>query len=195
MLLYALLIIFFIVVVILYYKHVSYAKWHSKPLHNFPFIYKGKKFWYSRSVAVAHIVLGWNNDNQLCVLANKRGKGTPDSQGLWNCPCGYLDFDESGVEAAQRETFEETELYIKKENIHFFDVNSSPTANRQNVTIHYYSELEGHCEDYKLSSEHSEFNEVEEIKWIPIEEVDNYSWAFHHNDLIKRIINNIKNNR
>ena len=32
-----------------------------------------------------------------------------------------------------------------------------------------------------------EENEVSEVKWIPLDELDNYQWAFDHKHLIKKI--------
>ena len=52
-----LLILF--VLVALYHFGIQYYlnyQWNKKPLHNFPFLYRGKEYWYSRSVAVTHFV-------------------------------------------------------------------------------------------------------------------------------------------
>ena len=40
--------------------------------------------------------------------------GAADGQGLWCCPCGYLDFDETLEECVIREIKEETGLTIPK---------------------------------------------------------------------------------
>jgi predicted RNA-binding Zn-ribbon protein involved in translation (DUF1610 family) len=37
----------------------------------------------------------------------------------------------------------------------------------------------------------SEENEVDEIRWIPISDVDKYAWAFGHEDLIGKIVKTI----
>ena len=63
-------------------------------MNNFPVIKDGKEYWISRSIAVACFVYKIVND-EIYVLANKRGSGTPDFQGYWYCPCGYLDYDET----------------------------------------------------------------------------------------------------
>ena len=72
------------------YTTITNYKWNLKPINNFPFMYRGKEYWYSRSVATTPFVFCKNENNEYCVLANKRGIGTPDFQGLWNVPCGYL---------------------------------------------------------------------------------------------------------
>lgn len=170
------------------------AQWAKKPLHNFPFIYRGKEYWYSRSVAVTHFIFAKNASDKWCVLANQRGKGAESYQGYWNCPCGYLDFDECGEEAAQRETFEETNVFIKKENIKFWNVISSPKAHRQNVSIHYYTVLDEKCEDFELSNINAEKNEVKSLKWVAIDEKDEQKWAFNHSNHITEIFNSVITN-
>ena len=61
----------------------------------------GETVWVHRSIAVAGFIFCKIND-EWCVLANQRGEGAPDFQGYWNCPCGYLDFDETLAEACSR---------------------------------------------------------------------------------------------
>jgi 8-oxo-dGTP pyrophosphatase MutT (NUDIX family) len=118
------------------------------------------------------------------VLANKRGDGTPDFQGLWNCPCGYLDFNEDGEKAAQRETYEECGVFVEKSNIKFVNVNTSPSDSRQNVGLRYVSILSGTIDQYVLTDENSEKREVKAIAWIPVEGIEEYKWAFGHEALV-----------
>lgn len=177
-------IILLIIITFIWYKKIKNGggKENSNDgnLRNFPFVHHGKLYWYSRSVATSHFVFAKNNLGNWCVLANKRGSGTPDFSGFWNVPCGYLDFNESVEEAAQRETFEETNVFVKKEDIHLFHINSEPTSNRQNVVFSFKSIIDDSCENIQLSADSSEKNEVDEIKWIPLEEVGDYKWAFDH---------------
>lgn len=150
-------------------------------MKNFPIIKDGKEYWISRSVAVVCFVFAYV-DNELCVLANKRGSGTPDYQGYWNCPCGYLDWDETLIQAAQREVKEECGIDINL--IQMVGIDSDPKSNKQNVSVHYHSFYTG---DLTLSTgEGGEENETEDMKWIPVDEVENYQWAFNHGHLIKR---------
>lgn len=183
-------IIVIISLIIIYNLWITYSdyKWHKKPINNFPFKYRGKEFWYSRSVAVTGLVFCKNSNNEICVLANKRGKGTPDFQGYWNLVCGYLDHNETTSEAVSREVLEETGLYIPSEKFEFFNYEDSPKANRQNVTFRFTTFLDGTCDDYIFSKDGSEENEVDEIKWINVNEIDNYNWAFNHCSLIKNVI-------
>ena len=150
-------------------------------MKNFPIIKNGKEYWISRSVSVVRFVFA-NVDNELCVLANKRGSGTPDYQGYWNCPCGYLDWDETLVQAVQREVKEECGIDINL--LRMVGIDSDPKSNKQNVSVHYYAFYTG---DLTLSiGEGGEENETEDMKWIPVDEVKNYQWAFNHGHLIKK---------
>ena len=142
--------------------------------------------WFSRSVAVATAVL-LNDNGQWYVLANERGSGTPDYQGYWNLPCGYLDYNETAEEAAAREVFEETG--IRCQNIKCIGHSSSPNENRQNVVFYFVSFLSGGMESHKFSKENMEDGEVGGIKWVPLSEAGDVKWAFDHDDLIGQIVN------
>ena len=118
------------------------------------------------------------------VLANKREL---DEKHKWNCPAGYLDFDETIAECATREVYEETGLKISTDILHLVFINDNPKEARQNVTFRYVGLLDEKVEDLskQLNDAHSEKNEVEDIKFIPIEDIDKYEWAFNHDNLIK----------
>ncbi len=176
----------FLLIIYFIHKYIVDKKWNDKPLRNFPFIHHGKEYWYSRSVACVLLCFCKNKQGDWCVLANKRGEKTPDYQGYWNIPCGYLDFDESGEECVQRECYEETNVFIPLNKIQNYGVSTDINNNRQNVSIRYFSIIEDTtCETYQLSDKNSEDGEVSDIKWIPINEIDSYKWAFNHDSLIK----------
>ena len=75
----------------------------------------GKTLWSGRYCAVAAFVFCKFPDSGWHVLANKRGPGTPNYQGYWNCPCGYLEGDETGPQGCMRETYEETGVNIPED--------------------------------------------------------------------------------
>lgn len=158
-------------------------------LKNFPTVVDGKTYWISRSVAVVGFVFARVN-KQLCILANKRGEGTPDFQGKWNVPCGYLDYDETGEEGCVREIFEETGVKLNPTDMKFIQVNTDPVnSNRQNVSLRYRTYLsEEFAKNITFTNKNSESNEVDDIRWIPIKDIDNYEWAFNHNELIKNMM-------
>lgn len=184
--------IFLAIVLLIIYVAVRYCidkEWQRRPMRNFSFIHHGQEFWYSRSVACTLFCFNKDSNGDWCVLANKRGDGTPDFQGLWNVVCGYLDFDETGAECAQRETFEETSFFVPLEKINQWGVSTNPEQNRQNVSIRYYAIMDDNsASTSRLSNENSEAGEVFEAKWIPLKDISSYEWAFDHDKLINEFI-------
>ena len=100
----------------------------------------GETEWVARNMATLVIIFAINKDNQIHVLANKRGPNTPDPEfrGCWCMPCGYLDYNETLKEAAARETFEETGLIIDPKKLRLVYINDKPEDDkRQNVTFRF----------------------------------------------------------
>ena len=152
-------------------------------MKNFEFEHEGRKYWYSRSSCTVALLFTTDNTGKWYVLANKRGL---DEKHKWNCPAGYLDFGETIAECAAREVYEETGLKIAKDILHLVFINDDPKETRQNVTFRYVGLLNEKVEDLskQLNDAHSEKNEVEDIKFIPVEDIDKYEWAFNHENLI-----------
>ena len=124
-------------------------------------------------------------DGKLSVLANQRGKGTPDFQGYWNCPCGFLEKNEFGHVGAARETLEETGFHIQPDALKMFSVQTDPyKSNNGNVSIRYKAFVGFQKQITKVDIEGGEADEVERIKWIPLDEVERYQWAFGHDKTI-----------
>lgn len=148
----------------------------------------GEVEWIARNIAALVVVIGIDKNNKSYILANKRGPKTPDPEfrGCWCMPCGYLDYNETIKEAAVREVFEETGVKLNIHNLILFYINDNPKEDkRQNVTFRYRCTIKEPIENIKLTNKNSEEKEVSDIKWIPIEEVDNYKWAFNHDKIIK----------
>ena len=152
-------------------------------------------FFISRSVAVVTTVLVRHlPTNTMYVLMGKRGKGTPDFQGYWNMPCGYLDWNETGTDALFREVFEETgldlESLIDSETLvdsHIdqpWYVNFYPDSNRQNVTLRFGACITTKNEMPKLTNENCEPGEVEELKWVNVNDIEKHECAFNHEKLL-----------
>jgi len=118
------------------------------------------------------------------VLANLRGPGTPDYQGCWNAPCGFLECFENSKEGIQREIYEECGFYIDTKDLKVIDVETEPEeCNNGNVTIRHRAFL-GRIIPVHTNSEGGEENEVDGITWVPIDDIDNYKWAFNHRKMI-----------
>lgn len=160
-------------------------------MKNFPIIDKntGREYWISRSIAVLGVVKGVDMYGEMYILAEQRGIGTPDPEyvGKWCLPCGYLDFDETCKQAIAREVAEETGVNIHPDNFELIAINDNPSEDkRQNITFRFRTELEGYISDFELTNKFSETDEVMNIKWINIKNIDNYKWAFNHNKIIKQ---------
>ena len=150
---------------------------------------KNGKFigWHSRSIAAVMATFARDIRGTVYVLASQRGKGTPDPEfvGAWNLCCGYLDGGETIKNAAIRETKEETGIQVPENVVRLMNFNDDPEADkRQNVTFRFVAFLPNFVEGYKFSHENNEKDEVDEIKWIPINDIANYKWAFGHDVLI-----------
>lgn len=158
----------------------------------------GKEYWISRSVAVVALV-NVIVDGKSHVLINQRGPGTPDFQGYWNLPCGYLDWDESGIQAAKREIYEETGLDIDKYD---FKYNEQPVFvitdkinNKQNVTLYYNFTIKTNEYEFALmkvdfNMDNSEKEEVSDIQFIEPKNVSKYKFCFSHEIRIKELLGN-----
>ena len=129
-------------------------------------------------------------DGKYSVLAEKRGEGTPDFQGMWCCPCGFLEGDENAKEGIKRETYEETGIEVEYDKIRFVEAETEPSlCNNGNVTLRHTGFL-GKKEkiDRELweGNRGGEQEEVAEVAWIPLPHVDRYEWAFGHAEVIKK---------
>ena len=161
-------------------------------MNNFPVIKDGKEYWVARNVAVVCFVFAPIN-GEWCVLANQRGKGTPNYQGLWNCPCGYLDYNETTKDAAIRETYEETGVQLNK--VKFWSFEDSPSSNLQNVTFRYYSIItnpQPNTISVSTEGRGGEADEVGAISWIPISKISDFEWAFEHNLRIAELVKELE---
>lgn len=151
----------------------SGKEWHEKG-GNFPVVRDGKTFYVSRSVAMSLYCFCQNKKGEWCILANKRGAGAPNNQGLWNVICGYLDYGETAEAGAARECWEECGLRLNPSILQQQGVNSKS----ENVTIRFAAVLSGTTDNYPLSMENCEPGEVADVAWIPLQYVTRLKWAF-----------------
>ena len=130
-------------------------------------------------------------EGRYCVLANLRGNGTPDFQGYWNCPCGFLERGENSQQGTARETYEECGGFcVEPSQLKVVFVQTEPSeCNNGNVTIHHTAFVgkQHHFSIYlRDRSFGGELNEVKMIAWIPVSDIDQYEWAFGHDKSIKQ---------
>lgn len=145
---------------------------------------KPKTVFSGRFVAVSGFIFAIV-DGKYSILANLRGEGTPDYQGCWNAVCGFLECFENSKEGIQREIFEECGFIINTDDLKIVHVETEPEeCNNGNVTIRHRVFLGKIIPQY-VTKEGGEENEVDSVKWIPIDEIDNYKWAFNHRKTIE----------
>lgn len=144
-----------------------------------------KIIYSGRFVAVSGFIFAIVN-GKYSILANKRGSGTPDYQGCWNAPCGYLEKFENSIQGIQRETLEECKFFVDEDDFKIVSVETEPEeCNNGNVTIRHRAFLGNIIPRYEQeNSINGEDNEVDDVKWIPIDDVDKYDWAFNHRKVI-----------
>ena len=174
-----------------YGKNFPYKAWLPKNVtdaNNSTEMYtctgKPKTVFSGRFCAVAGFIYAIV-DGKYSVLANLRGSGTPDYRGCWNAPCGFLECFETSKEGIQREIFEECGFYIDIDDLKVIHVETEPEeCNNGNVSIRHKAFL-GKIIPVLTKGEGGEENEVDRIKWIPIDELDEYEWAFNHRKIVE----------
>lgn len=169
---------------------------------------EGQEIWHSRSIAVVGMVIMIYGD-KFYVLIGKRGEALPNEVGKWCMPCGFLDWDETCEDAVIREVWEETGLNlidamnkydVHTNNMHYpWRINSTPDTNAQNVSLHYAvvmkanGNIEGADSLPDVSFENNtEPKEVDEVKWVKVEDLYKYDMAFGHDSVINIYVNNLE---
>ena len=125
-----------------------------------------------------------NNDWE--ILACKRGQGCEFNKGLWNVPGGFIDFNEDAASCALRELKEETGVVIDPIEVFFNRLDTEPHGKRQTmVASHYARFVEEDTQDWDFTTKYSEPDETEEIKWIPLSDINKYKWTRGQLELIE----------
>lgn len=183
-----------------YGRNVPYRAWLVKKTSEIPFTEavegsEGVNKWVccgnpktlfnGRFCAVSGFIYAIVN-GKYSVLANLRGPGTPDYQNHWNAVCGYLERYENSKEGIAREMLEECGFQIDLDDLKVIHVETEPhECNNGNVTIRHTAFL-GKIIPHYVERDGGEVNEVDDVKWIPIDEIDNYKWAFNHRKTIEK---------
>jgi 8-oxo-dGTP pyrophosphatase MutT (NUDIX family) len=158
----------------------------------------GRSIWISRAVAIVGTIC-LIKDGVPYFLIGQRGTGAADNHGLWNLPCGYLDWNETTGEAFKREIWEECGLdispFLNNNIVNYidipWDINSNPSENNQNVCVHhgFIAEVDELPETKILN--HVEADEVSDIKWVSAKDYLNYEYAFNHKKRIEKFMSKI----
>ena len=155
-------------------------------MRNFEFEHEGEKLWYSRSLAIALYLFTRDADGEMYVLANKRGSGCEYNKGVWNVPGGFIDFDETALECAERECFEETGVKVNLTDVmkpnyvmsSLYELDTKPHGRQTMVAVYTALAPFEYVKNQKLTSEHSEEEEVEDVRWINVKDVTLYKWSY-----------------
>lgn len=145
-----------------------------------------KVLYDDRAIAAALFVFTRDNEGYWRVLSLQRGKDSLDEPYKWCCPCGYLDANETLKDCALRECKEETGV-TPMSQLFPFHIKDTRDENRQNVTVCFYT-IEKNGFDFYFSNTESESSETEKVAWIRTDLLDNFSWAFNHEELIREVI-------
>ena len=146
----------------------------------------GKGHWISRSAVVICLVV-WKSK----FLIVNRGKSVIQT-GKWCLPCGYLDYDETIVECAVREIYEESGLdirnYVNIKNLNPAYIDTEPTVTRnQDLCFHYIIEINSEKEP-PIDMSVVDTDETTNAIWMDISELTNYRFAFNHDKKILKYV-------
>jgi len=176
-------------------------KFNNKP--NKSYETEDGEIWASRSVAVLGILFFTDDKENTYILAEKRSKKM-DSPGLWCVPSGYMDWNENGVETLIREVYEETSVYlpdyedeVKIMPEHPFYIKTEPDENRQNIALSYLGFYRFHGEKSMkkikelFKAEKYTDSETDIVRFIKIDNINRYQWAFNHDQRILMGLNRL----
>ena len=168
----------------------------------------GTVYFHARSTAVVNCILCLHNGEVFALMA-ERGKSL-DQAGKWCVVCGYLDWDETLTEAVKRETYEETAIDVDdllyKGKVLWADLNnpyhieSDPSSNRQNISLHYGILLSGPFPELPVSKAVST-GELEQIEWVRLSAIHSNDelkargqeslYAFNHNEEVHQFVRHL----
>lgn len=135
---------------------------------------------YPRPAIATDIVLIAKTSTDKNVLLIKR-KNDP-YKGMWSFPGGFMDINETLIETANRELFEETG--IKTNELTLFGIYDSPLRDPRGRTIGvvYYALLENIIEPQSG-------DDAAQAQWFSIKHIP--PLAFDHNIIIRDILNKL----
>jgi 8-oxo-dGTP pyrophosphatase MutT (NUDIX family) len=154
----------------------------------------GRTIWESRSVAVVIAMVAKLKTGEERILLCQRGPGCPDEIGKWCMPCGYLDWDETLIDGARREVYEETGINVDEGGWKLWSatpwqINSKPHDAKQNVSMYYLYYNEGLSKFPAATTDHCEPEEISAHRWMDLVDAGlDDSLAFRHADSIKGLL-------
>lgn len=152
-------------------------------LSNFPFKWNGKEYWYSRSIVCSNYIFCKYCGEWYVLVAQRSDDSTWPKR--WNVPGGFLDHDETTLECAIRETFEETGFYIPNDSkVVLHNINDRNRQGKQHIIFSYYTNL-GEVELTPWVSNRS--SETATVDWIPVKKTGYFTWIPGQYEMIQDI--------
>ena len=142
------------------------------------------KFEHGPIASLRHVVVNVIVFQDNKILLVKRAENLPEG-GKWGLPGGFMDRDETLVDAARREVREETGYEINEVKlIRVIDNPQSPREDRQNVTFIYSTN------SAKKVAEGDE--ESSEVRWFTVDELPSEKeFAYDHFAEIQRFLSHL----
>lgn len=126
-------------------------------------------------------------DGKASVLACKRGKAARSECGKWCIPGGHIERGESLETCVSREVREETNVEIKAEDWNLYGIISDPDDNpKQIICVSYYTKVDGNVTSLDCSNKNCP-DEISEVKFISLDYLEDYDWAFNKQKIIGMI--------
>lgn len=134
-------------------------------------------------VSAANYIFCEDENGELNILIGKRGSTAPQGANQWNVPMGMKEPNEEIIDTACRETFEETGLRIPKDTMEY--IGNSSYGDGVRCGANFVTNLEGTTNQYQTGNGDGENSR---FIWIPVSEIDNFTFAFGLDKTIKNIL-------
>lgn len=117
----------------------------------------------------------FNNDKVLLLKQNS---------GDWSFPKGHVEGNETEIETAIRETYEEASLKVSINKNKRYVISYSPKENIWKDVVYFVVKTNNY--DIKIQEK-----EIKDYKWVPINEVSDYFIYDETKELWNRILNDL----
>lgn len=143
----------------------------------------GKQLFVARDCAVCVCVSALTNSGKMYTLLSQRGKNAPNYKFHINLTSGYLDYNESLIDACKRELWEETGLnvdIIKQDSLIYsldqmpWHINDKNFSGKQNVTFCYGLLFRVKDELPTVHKKNADVGEIEKVFWTDHENALEY---------------------
>lgn len=134
-------------------------------------------------VAVDNVVFGWNGKELYLLLVKRNFEPFLDH---WALPGGFINYQESTEQAAQRKLFEETSLHdVFLEQLYTF---SNPTRDPRNhvISVAYYALI--NMQKHQITTQKNIHSSA--VEWVSIENIPKL--AFDHNEIVNVALQRLK---